>query len=105
MQSLCRREVSLRSGYQVHVGGFRAAVGAGRDTDDEPVMPKISPLAAVDPGAQIAPDAEVGQFCVVGPDVRIGPGGRLVAHVTVMGRTTIGSDNVFYPNSVIGAPP
>jgi UDP-N-acetylglucosamine acyltransferase len=68
-------------------------------------MPKISPLAAVDPGAQIAPDVVVGPFCVVGPDVRIGPGCRLTAHVTVMGRTTIGSDNVFYPNSVIGAPP
>jgi len=68
-------------------------------------MPKISPLAAVDPGAEIAPDVEVGPFCVVGPDVRIGSGCRLVAHVTVMGRTTIGSDNVFYPNSVIGAAP
>ena len=68
-------------------------------------MPKISPLAAVDPGAELAPDVEVGPFCVVGPDVRIGSGCRLVAHVTVMGRTTIGRDNVFYPNSVIGAPP
>jgi UDP-N-acetylglucosamine acyltransferase len=68
-------------------------------------MPKISPHAIVEPGAQIAPDVEVGPFCVIGPDVKIGPGCRLVAHVTVLGRTTIGSDNVFYPNCVIGAPP
>ena len=54
-------------------------------------------MSAVDPKAQIASDVEIGPFCVIGPDVVIGPGNRLVAHVTVLGKTTIGSGNLFYP--------
>jgi UDP-N-acetylglucosamine acyltransferase len=68
-------------------------------------MPKIHPQAAIDPKASLADDVEIGPFCVVGPDVTIGPGCRLVAHVSILGRTTVGARNVFYPNSVIGAPP
>lgn len=68
-------------------------------------MPKISPLAAVDPKANLADDVEVGPFCVIGPDVTIGPGCRLINSVTILGHTTIGSGNVFYPNAVIGAAP
>jgi UDP-N-acetylglucosamine acyltransferase len=68
-------------------------------------MPKISPLAVVDPSAKLAPDVEVGPFCVVGPHVTLGPRSRLLAHVTVMGRTTVGAGNVFHPNCVIGDEP
>src|SRR5947207_590749 len=68
-------------------------------------MPKISPLAVVDPNAQLAADVEVGPFCVIGPDVRIDPGCKLFNNVTILGDTTIGADNVFFPNAVIGAPP
>lgn len=66
---------------------------------------KISPLAVVDPQAQLASDVEVGPFCVIGPDVRIGPGCRLMNNVTIIGHTTIGKNNVFFPNAVIGAAP
>ncbi|MEA2707721.1 MAG: UDP-N-acetylglucosamine acyltransferase [Phycisphaerales bacterium] len=68
-------------------------------------QPKISPHAVVDEKAQIADDVEVGPFCVVGPDVRIGPGCKLLNNVTILGHTTIGRDNIFFPNAVIGAPP
>lgn len=68
-------------------------------------MPKISPLAVVDPRAELAPDVEVGPFCVVGPHVTIGGGTKLLSHVTIVGHTTVGRDNVFYPNSVAGCPP
>lgn len=68
-------------------------------------MPKISPQAVIDPKAQIADDVEIGPFCVIGPDVSIGQGCRLVNSVTVMGHTSIGPENVFYPNVVIGGPP
>ncbi|HEY7118565.1 MAG TPA: acyl-ACP--UDP-N-acetylglucosamine O-acyltransferase [Tepidisphaeraceae bacterium] len=68
-------------------------------------MPKISQQSVVDPRAELASDVEVGPFCVVGPDVRIGPGCRLIAHVMLTGRTTVGSGNVFHPNCVIGGPP
>ena len=68
-------------------------------------QPKVSPLAVVDKEAEIAEDVEIGPFCVIGPDVKIGPGCRLFNNVTILGNTTIGRDNVFFPNSVIGAPP
>lgn len=68
-------------------------------------MPKISPLAVIDPSAQLASDVEVGPFCMVGPEVSIGARTRLIAHVTIMGHTTIGARNVFYPNCVIGGEP
>jgi UDP-N-acetylglucosamine acyltransferase len=67
--------------------------------------PKISPQAVVDPKAEIAEDVEIGPFCVVGPEVKIAAGCRLLNSVTVVGQTTIGRDNIFFPNSVIGTAP
>jgi UDP-N-acetylglucosamine acyltransferase len=68
-------------------------------------MPIISPLAAVDPRAQLASDVEIGPFCVVGANVRIGAGTRLLSHVVISGRTSIGRGNIFHPNCVIGGVP
>jgi UDP-N-acetylglucosamine acyltransferase len=68
-------------------------------------MPKISPLAAVDPRAELADDVEVGPFCVIGPSVRLGCGNRLLSHVVITGNTTVGQGNVFHPNCVIGGVP
>lgn len=68
-------------------------------------MPKISPHAVVDPHAQVADSVEIGPFCVVGPDVVIGDGCRLVSSVTLMGRTTLGTNNLIYPNVVLGGAP
>ena len=66
---------------------------------------KIHPLACVDRSAQIAPGVEIGPFCVVGPHVKIGRGTRLMNNVTVIGHTTIGEDNLLFPNAVLGAIP
>ncbi len=68
-------------------------------------MPKISPLAVVDPKAELARGVEVGPFCVVGPHVKIGPNTRLMNNVTVIGHTTLGSENTVFPNAVLGAAP
>jgi UDP-N-acetylglucosamine acyltransferase len=68
-------------------------------------MPRISSLAVVDPRATLADDVEVGPFCVVGPDVTIGPGCKLISHVVITGHTTVGRNNTFYANCVIGTPP
>src|SRR5215213_4478513 len=68
-------------------------------------QPKISPQAVVDEKAEIDESVEVGPFCVVGPDVKIGPGCKLLNNVTILGHTTIGRDNIFFPNAVIGAAP
>jgi UDP-N-acetylglucosamine acyltransferase len=67
--------------------------------------PRIHPLAVVDPQARLGEDCEVGPFCLVGPDVVMGPGNKLDSHVVINGHTTIGADNQFFPNAVIGALP
>jgi UDP-N-acetylglucosamine acyltransferase len=66
---------------------------------------RIAASASVDAAAEIDDDVEIGPFSVVGPNVRIKSGSRLVNSVTVMGRVTIGHDNVIYPNVVIGGEP
>ncbi len=62
-------------------------------------------MAIVDPAAELADDVQVGPFCVVGPSVRLGSGTRLIGHVTVMGRTTLGSHNTVWPGAVLGGDP
>lgn len=66
---------------------------------------KISDKAIIDPAAEIAEDVEIGPFCVIGPNVKIDSGCILHNNVTVSGNTTIGRDNIFFPNSVIGTAP
>lgn len=65
----------------------------------------ISPLAQVDSQAVLGSDVSVGPFCVIGPHVRIGDRCRLDSHVVLTGHSTIGADNRFFPNCVIGAEP
>lgn len=71
----------------------------------EPMSPKISNLAVVDPRAEIADGVEIGHFCVVGPKARIGRGTILMNNVTIDGDVTLGEDNVVSPNAVIGGAP
>ena len=73
--------------------------------DDVVASPRIHPLAAIDPRAEVAADVEIGPFCVVGPHVTLGPGCKLHNNVTLVGHTTIGSDNVFFPNCTLGTDP
>lgn len=68
-------------------------------------MTTISPMSVVDASAQLGQDVTVGPFCVIGPDVILGDGCTLISHVSIAGKTTIGSGNVFYPQTVIGMPP
>jgi UDP-N-acetylglucosamine acyltransferase len=65
----------------------------------------IADTACVDPRAEIADDVEIGPYCVVGPDVKIGQGTRLIAHVVLMGATTLGEGNVLSPFCSIGGEP
>jgi UDP-N-acetylglucosamine acyltransferase len=64
----------------------------------------IHPTAVVHPNANIAKYVEIGPYCVIGEHVSIGAGAKLLAHVVVNGRTTIGADAVIYPFASIGAP-
>ncbi len=65
----------------------------------------VHPSAIVDPAAQLGKDVYIGPFCTVGPDVRLGDRVRLVSHVVVDGRTTIGDDTVAYPFAALGLRP
>ncbi|CAO3353529.1 acyl-ACP--UDP-N-acetylglucosamine O-acyltransferase [Azospirillum palustre] len=65
----------------------------------------IHPSAIVDPAAKLGEGVDIGPFCVVGPDVTLDDGVRLVSHVAVDGRTSIGADTVIYPFASIGHRP
>ena len=65
----------------------------------------IHPTALIDPKAQLGADVEVGPFCTVGADVTLGDRVKLVSHVVVAGRTTIGDDTVVYPFAALGLSP
>jgi UDP-N-acetylglucosamine acyltransferase len=62
----------------------------------------IHPAAIVQPGAQIDESAEVGPYCIVGAEVSIGARTRLMAHIFLDGRLSIGEDNVFFPYATVG---
>ncbi|HEX3681581.1 MAG TPA: acyl-ACP--UDP-N-acetylglucosamine O-acyltransferase [Bryobacteraceae bacterium] len=65
----------------------------------------IHQTSIVDPHAEISPDAEIGPYCIIGAGVEIGPRTRLLAHVYLEGKLTIGSDNIFYPYCSCGVTP
>ncbi|HYP09066.1 MAG TPA: acyl-ACP--UDP-N-acetylglucosamine O-acyltransferase [Bryobacteraceae bacterium] len=65
----------------------------------------IHPTAIVDPGAAIDGSADIGPYCIIGASVTVGAGTRLMSHVVMEGRATVGSDNTFFPFSTVGVAP
>jgi UDP-N-acetylglucosamine acyltransferase len=65
----------------------------------------IHSTAIIDPTAEIAADAEIGPYCIIGSDVKIGARTRLMAHVFLEGKLSIGEDNVFFPYCSCGVAP
>ncbi|QQE09957.1 acyl-ACP--UDP-N-acetylglucosamine O-acyltransferase [Planctomycetota bacterium] len=68
-------------------------------------MPNIHPTSIVEKGAEIAEDVEIGPFCHISGKTTIGSGTKLLSHVSVQNRTTIGENNIIFPNAVLGAVP
>ena len=68
-------------------------------------MARIHPTAVVDKDVQLDEDVVIGPYCTVGSGVSIGAATILDARVVITGHTTIGRENRFYPNSLIGCPP
>jgi UDP-N-acetylglucosamine acyltransferase len=68
-------------------------------------MRQIHPTAIIAPGATLAGDVVIGPYCVVGARVELGAGVRLMAHVVVEGRTTIGEGTRIFPFASIGFEP
>ncbi|MDO8433757.1 MAG: acyl-ACP--UDP-N-acetylglucosamine O-acyltransferase [Candidatus Binatus sp.] len=67
--------------------------------------PKIHPSAVVGPDVQLSPGVEIGPLCLVDGAIRIGARTRLIGHVTILGITEFGEDNVLHPGAVIGDEP
>jgi UDP-N-acetylglucosamine acyltransferase len=65
----------------------------------------IHATAIIDSKAEIAQDAEIGPYCIVGSDVTVGARTRLMAHVFLEGKLSIGEDNVFFPYCSCGVAP
>ncbi|MFP4140918.1 MAG: hypothetical protein ACOCZU_06630 [Planctomycetota bacterium] len=68
-------------------------------------MSEVSVTLEVDPSAHVSPQATLGPYCVIGPNVTIGPRTVLERRVSVLGSTSIGSDNHFAEGCVIGGLP
>jgi UDP-N-acetylglucosamine acyltransferase len=68
-------------------------------------MSKIDPTARVEDGAVIGEGTEIGPYCIIGPNAVIGRSCKLIAHVSVMGHTSVGDDCVISPFAVLGGAP
>lgn len=65
----------------------------------------IHSSAVVSDHAEIGRDVEIGPCCIVDEHVKIGDRCKLISHVVISGRTTIGSDNRIFPFASIGHEP
>ena len=67
--------------------------------------PQIHPTSVVGAGVELAPDVVVGPLCLLDGKIRVGSGTRLIGHVTILGITELGAENVLHPGVVIGDEP
>ena len=65
-------------------------------------MTSVHSTAIIEPGAELGEDVEIGPYCIIGANVRLGDRARVIAHVYLDGRTTIGADVVIWPFASIG---
>ncbi len=65
----------------------------------------IHPTAIVSPNAKLGDNVFIGPYCIVDEDVTLGNNVRLVSHVSLTGRTSIGADSTLYPFVSMGHPP
>ena len=71
--------------------------------DDAP--PRIHPTSVIGPDVELAAGVEIGPLCLLDGKIRVGPRTRLIGHVTILGITELGADNVLHPGAVIGDEP
>lgn len=65
----------------------------------------IHQTAVVETGAEIDPSAEIGPFCYISSRAKIGANCRLIARVSILGNTTLGTGNVIFPGACLGGGP
>jgi UDP-N-acetylglucosamine acyltransferase len=74
-------------------------------TQSSDIAVAIHPTAIVHSKARLGQGVNVGPYCVIGADVVLGDRVRLMSHVVVEGRTTIGADTVVFPFASLGQVP
>jgi UDP-N-acetylglucosamine acyltransferase len=74
-----------------------------RPAADSP--PRIHPSSVVSAGVELGPGVEIGPLCLLDGKIRLGQGTRLIGHVTILGETELGEQNVLHPGAVIGGEP
>jgi UDP-N-acetylglucosamine acyltransferase len=72
-------------------------------TRDAP--PRTHPTSVVGPEVELAAGVEVGPLCLLDGKIRVGARTRLIGHVTILGITELGADNVLHPGAVVGDEP
>ncbi len=55
--------------------------------------------------AKIHSSVKIGPFCYIGDNVTIDKNCELKSHVSIIGNTKIGQENIFYPFSSVGSEP
>ena len=55
--------------------------------------------------AKIHSSVKIGPYCVIGDNIEIGEDCVLHSHISLLGNTKIGKNNIFYPFSSIGSAP
>ncbi len=65
----------------------------------------MSSNSYISKNAKIHPSVKIGPFCYIGDKVEIDKNCELKSHVSLVGNTKIGKENVFYPFSSIGSEP
>ena len=79
---------------------------SGQPHDGDPLPPaRVHPTAVIGKGVELADGVEVGPFCLLDGQIRIGARTRLIGQVTILGQTTLGTDNVLHPHAVVGNEP
>jgi UDP-N-acetylglucosamine acyltransferase len=67
--------------------------------------PRIHPTSVIGPDVELAAGVDIGPLCLLDGKIRIGARTRLIGHVTILGITELGADNVLHPCAVIGDEP
>ena len=59
----------------------------------------------ISPKAKIHPNVKIGPFCYIGDNVFLSEDCVLKSHISIVGNTTVGKNNIFYPFCSIGSDP
>jgi UDP-N-acetylglucosamine acyltransferase len=66
---------------------------------------RVHSSAVIGAEVELAAGVEIGPFCLLDGRIRLGFGCRLLGHVSILGDSELGRQNILHPNVVIGDEP